>query len=186
MYKSTPKTWLSVNSTDKTSNSTKKSMKFWTIIASKQTLINMKATGYREGSQKSFGKNFLPPIFYTGWRPTAIIYINYLYTCMYMWHTHLYHIHIYHTSICIRMFKSCPKKWEAHTDVRSHHWNKITITKCFFCFLEVCNRCFVSSLHVKVIVWTHMRIHGPLFILNMQLKTIFKFTVQAEALGKQG
>lgn len=32
-------------------------MKFWTTIASRQTLINMKATGYREGPQKSFGKN---------------------------------------------------------------------------------------------------------------------------------
>lgn len=96
MYKCTPKTWLSVNSIEKTNNSTKKSTKFWTIIANRQTLINMKATGYREGPQKSFGKTS-SHTFSTQARSQLQSYICYLYICHMhtCTHTYIYDIYTY-------------------------------------------------------------------------------------------
>lgn len=83
----------------------------------------MKATGYREGPQKSFGKNFLPHIFYTGSKATAILHILPVHMPYAYMYTHIYlcHIYIYYTSISIRMFKSCPKKQEGHTDARTNY-----------------------------------------------------------------
>lgn len=89
------------------------------------------------------------------------------YTYMYT-HTFILLRHILYKQHT-RMFKSYPKKWEGHIDPIT----EIKQPSLNVCFLEVC----MSSQHVKVIVSTHMRIHGPLFILNMKLKTIFEFTV---------